>query len=84
MVMRPKSSATVVVRFASIPVRSSTPSLAVVINSSVDRGGISLTEPTSVVLPTPKPPATMILSGVGTTDVVPPSELGKTIEHRLK
>ena len=85
MVIRPKSSATVVVFFCSTPVVSSMPALAVVISSSVDSGGISLTEPTMVVLPAPNPPAMMILTGVGTTAVAAvSSELGEAIEHRLK
>src|SRR3954469_17003138 len=62
--MRPKSSATVVVVFCSTPDRSSTPSDAVVMTSSVRSGGTSLTEPTIVVLPTPKPPAISTLTAV--------------------
>src|SRR3569833_1807643 len=62
--MRPKSSATVVVVFCSIPERSSTPSDAVVMTSSVRSGGTSLTEPTIVVLPTPNPPAMSTLTAV--------------------
>src|SRR5690606_26260567 len=65
MVMRPKSSATVVVPLASTPERSSTPRLASVITSSVRSGATSLTEPTMVVLPAPKPPAIRILIAAG-------------------
>jgi hypothetical protein len=43
-------------------VRESIPTLAVVIASSVRSGVISLTEPISVVLPTPKAPTTRILT----------------------
>src|SRR5579871_746175 len=62
MVIRPKSIATVVVFFCSTPSSRSTPTPACVIDSSVCSGRISLTAPTRVVLPTPKPPATRILS----------------------
>src|SRR5262245_7017973 len=79
MVMRPKSRATVVVVLRSTPVRSSTPSEASVISSSVRSGGISLTEPTMVVLPTPKPPAITILVAL-----VGWSELAYAIENRLE
>ena len=66
MVMRPKSSATVVVFFRSTPARLSSPvCLPTLSASSVDSGRISLTEPTRVVLPTPKPPATRILAVAG-------------------
>jgi hypothetical protein len=61
-VIRPKSKATVVERFPATPVRSSTSSPAFVMVSSVLSGRISLTEPTRVVLPTPKPPTTTIFS----------------------
>lgn len=61
-VTRPKSIATVVVVFPSSPASSSTPTLASVITSSVRSGAISLTEPTSVVLPTPNAPTTRILT----------------------
>src|SRR5690349_18854356 len=60
--MRPKSIATVVVVLAATPSRSSTPTLASVSASSVRSGRISLTAPTSVVFPTPNPPATRIFS----------------------
>src|SRR5919205_1609061 len=61
---RPKSMATVVVRLCGTAERSSTPALASVITASVVSGSISDTEPTKVVLPTPKPPATTILADV--------------------
>src|ERR1022692_388582 len=61
---RPKSMATVVVVFSGTLARSSTPPLAAVSNASVVSGVISETDPTKVVLPTPKPPATTILTGV--------------------
>ena len=56
--------ATVVVVLSGVCVRSSTPSLAVVMTASVVSGVISETEPTNVVLPTPKPPATTIFTEV--------------------
>ncbi len=60
--MRPKSMATVVVTFWSTPSVSSTSWPASLRSSSVRSGRISLTAPTNVVLPTPKPPATSIFS----------------------
>ncbi len=56
--------ATVVVVLSGTPDRSSTPPLAVVSRASVVSGLISDTAPTKVVLPTPKPPATTILTDV--------------------
>ena len=67
-VMRPKSMATVVVVLPWIWLVSSTPRLAVVMAASVVSGMISETAPTKVVLPTPKPPAMTILTGVGALD----------------
>ena len=67
-VMRPKSMATVVVVLPWIWLVSSTPTLAVVMAASVVSGMISETAPTKVVLPTPKPPAMTILTGVGALD----------------
>src|SRR3954466_11087855 len=58
--MRPKSMATVVVALVGTASRSSTPSDSLVTSASVRSGLISDTEPTRVVLPTPKPPATTI------------------------
>src|SRR6266545_2933056 len=56
--------ATVVVVLSGTCDRSSTSVLATVITASVVRGVISDTEPTNVVFPTPKPPATTILTDV--------------------
>src|SRR5882724_4869417 len=61
---RPKSIATVVVRLFGVAPRSSTPALASVMTASVVSGTISDTEPTNVVFPTPKPPATTIFADV--------------------
>src|SRR4029079_6658363 len=58
--MRPKSMATVVVDLDCTFEMSSWPSDAWVTRASVRSGTISETEPTRVVLPTPKPPATTI------------------------
>src|SRR5689334_22303467 len=68
--MRPKSSATVVVDLPSTWVVSSTPTPVSVSSSSVRNGWISLTAPTSVVLPTPNPPAITILyaAGIGASE----------------
>src|ERR1700756_3801912 len=63
-VIRPKSMATVVVFFSGTWDRSSTSVEATVITASVVNGWISDTEPTKVVLPTPKPPATTIFTDV--------------------
>src|ERR1700731_5178457 len=63
-VIRPKSIATVVVDLSGTCDRSSTSVLATVITASVVSGVISETEPTKVVLPTPNPPATTILTDV--------------------
>lgn len=65
MVMQPKSRATVVVVLAGTwPVRSISAATEV-IAASVRSGVISEIEDTAVVLPTPKPPAITILTGVG-------------------
>ena len=77
--MRPKSMATVVVFLPSTPLVSSTGRPASVSSSSVRSGLISLTAPTRVVLPTPKPPATRILSVTGSTGGLPRSERPKII-----
>src|SRR3954470_19815317 len=64
--MRPKSMATVVdVLPVLVPPVSSMPSATLVIAASVVSGAISEMEPTKVVFPTAKPPATMILTGSG-------------------
>src|SRR4051812_30020614 len=64
-VMRPKSNATVVVVFA-VPSRVRSISAVTSVNAaSVVSGTISEIDPTNVVFPTPKPPATTILTGNG-------------------
>ncbi len=63
-VARPKSIATVVVVLSGTPDRSSTAPLAEVSAASVVSGVISETDPTKVVLPTPKPPAITIFTDV--------------------
>src|SRR6476469_321179 len=77
---RPKSIATVVVDFASTPLTLSVSTLAAVSVSSVVSGSISLTEPTNVVLPTPKPPAIRILTWMGNKSDKP----SEAINHRLQ
>src|ERR1043165_5605112 len=77
--MRPKSIATVVSTLFSMPSRLSVEALTVVSSSSVRSGLISLTAPTRVVLPTPNPPATRILSVTGSTGGLPRSERPKII-----
>src|SRR5258706_8706912 len=62
MVIRPKSMATVVVPLPGTFDGSSMPTPAEVITASVVSGVISETAPTSVVLPTPNPPATTIFA----------------------
>src|SRR4051795_11285516 len=52
--------ATVVVDLAGVWARSSTPTDSLVTRASVRSGTISETDPTSVVLPTPNPPAMTI------------------------
>src|SRR6266508_2063061 len=83
-VMRPKSMATVVVVFPATPVVSSTPRLAVVRAASVVRGMISETAPTKVVLPTPKPPAMTILTGVGARSGAAELDRAESIQHPLE
>src|SRR6476646_5736104 len=61
--MRPKSMATVVVVLPGTARVSSTTTLSDVMGASVVSGSISDTAVTSVVLPTPKPPATSTLTG---------------------
>src|SRR5215467_13378450 len=83
-VTRPKSIATVVVVLSGVCDRSSTPVLAAVITASVVSGVISETDPTKVVLPTPKPPATTILTEVIAASPALPRrglELAKSTEH---
>src|SRR5690349_1232907 len=76
----PKSMATVVVDLFSTPVTLSVAALAAVSVSSVVSGSISLTAPTNVVLPTPKPPATRILTWMGNSS----DEPSEAINHRLQ
>src|ERR1700677_992523 len=82
-VTRPKSIATVVVVFPPAALSGSTVLLASVIHASVLTGGISETAPTSVVFPTPNPPATTSLP-----DEMPvggwSGELAKAIDHSLQ
>src|SRR5580700_7959936 len=83
-VTRPKSMATVVVVFSGVCDRSSRPSLAEVMTASVVSGVISDTEPTKVVLPTPNPPATTILTDAMAAAVASPAEaleLAKSTEN---
>src|ERR1017187_7744080 len=63
--MRPKSMATVVVRLRSTPATVSMSVPGALRSSSVRRGRISVSEPTSVVLPAPNPPAIKILTATG-------------------
>src|SRR5690606_13753794 len=82
MVIRPKSSATVVVTLPDTAEVSSIPMLRSVRNSSVCSGRISLIVPTRVVLPTPKPPAMRILIAMGGGAVAAVgSEAAKSMQH---
>src|SRR5689334_9153528 len=82
MVIRPKSIATVVVPLPGTFDESSTPTPAEVITASVVSGSISETAPTSVVLPTPKPPATTIFAEVISFGRAPGrSEPAKSTQH---
>src|SRR3569833_2612944 len=82
MVMRPKSIATVVVSLPGTLDASSMPCPAEVITASVVSGSISETAPTSVVLPTPKPPAMTIFAEVISLGCAPArSELAKSTQH---
>src|SRR6266571_7536217 len=85
--MRPKSMATVVVVLPGTWLVSSTPTLAEVMTASVVSGMISDTAPTKVVLPTPKPPAMTILTGVGAGVELPPGmrlDGPESIQHPLE
>src|SRR5580698_3445587 len=76
--------ATVVVFLSGVCERSSTPSLAEVMTASVVSGVISETDPTNVVLPTPKPPATTIFTEVIAVSALSGGatlELAKSTEH---
>ena len=84
--IRPKSIATVVVVLPGTCRVSSTPTPAEVMIASVVSGVISDTDPTSVVLPTPNPPAMTIFA-----DVTRPalgrcvtSEPAKSTQHPLQ
>src|SRR5256885_8351325 len=82
MVMRPKSMATVVVALPGPLAGSSTPTPAAVITASVVSGVISETAPTSVVLPTPNPPATTIFADLIVEGVSrAPLEVAESTEH---
>src|SRR6266851_3989719 len=86
-VTRPKSMATVVVVLSGVCDRSSTPSLTDVITASVVSGVISETDPTNVVLPAPKPPATTIFTDVTAASVSTPEaalESAKSTKHPFK
>src|SRR5258706_7262585 len=77
--------ATVVVTFPGTARVSSTPSPADVMMASVVSGVISETEPTSVVLPTPNPPAMTIFADVTRPDErCVMSEPPKSTQHPLK
>src|SRR4029450_8332820 len=83
MLMRPKSIATVVVVLPGTCRLSSTPTPADVLIAPVLSGVISETDPTSVVFPTPKPPAMTIFADVtrpaaGRRDM---SEPAKSTQH---
>src|SRR4051812_37106855 len=83
MLIRPKSIATVVVVLPGTCRLSSTPTPAEVMIASVVSGVISETDPTSVVLPTPNPPAMTIFAdvtrpAVGRRDM---SEPAKSTQH---
>src|SRR5688500_5839035 len=80
---RPKSIATVVVVLLLTFEVSSTPSDTLVIAASALSGSISEIEPTKVVLPTAKPPATTIFTGRGAavSGSAGASEGLETIEH---
>src|SRR5213082_3043974 len=82
MVIRPKSMATVVVALPGTFDGSSMPTPAAVITASVVNGVISETAPTSVVLPTPNPPATTIFADLMVDGPPPvPSKLAESTEH---
>src|SRR4051812_16301434 len=82
--MRPKSMATVVVVLPGTLRVSSTPTPADVMIASVVSGVISETEPTSVVLPTPNPPAMTIFADVTRPAGRVMSEPPKSTQHPFK
>src|SRR4051812_3101797 len=81
MVIRPKSIATVVVALPGTFDGSSMPTPAAVITASVVSGVISETAPTSVVLPTPKPPAITIFADLIEDGPRRPSEPAESTQH---
>src|SRR3569833_2543745 len=86
MLLRPKSMATVVVILPGTCRLSSTPTPAEVMIASVVSGVISETDPTSVVFPTPNPPAMTIFADVtrpsaGRSDM---SEPAKSTQHSFQ
>src|SRR4029453_5358368 len=88
-VMRPKSMATVVGVLPWMGLGAPPPGVAVVMAASVVSGMISETAPTKVVLPTPKPPAMTILTGVGALaspaggpDLYCPGPIDRPLEKR--
>ncbi len=86
--MRPKSMATVVVVLFGVPRRSSTPTLASVIGSSMRSGVTSETLPTKVVLPTPNAPATTIFAdrvtaGARKWGAGPSDQFAESTQHLL-
>src|SRR3954471_15361957 len=82
--IRPKSIATVVVVLPGTLRVSSTPTPAEVMMASVVSGVISETEPTNVVLPTPKPPAMTIFADVTRPGRCATSEPPKSTQHPFK
>src|ERR671919_665129 len=86
--MRPKSMATGGVVLDGSMERSSMGVEASVMRASVRSGSISETAPTKVVLPTPKPPATTILTerapGLVVASVVVWSESTKAISYSFE
>src|SRR4029079_18605541 len=84
MLIRPKSIATVVVVLPGTCRLSSPPTPAEVMIASVVSGVISETDPTSVVLPTPKPPAMTIFADVTRPDDGRMSEPAKSTQHPFK
>src|SRR6185312_13145472 len=84
--IRPKSIATVVVVFDEPRASTSSRAPSFVIVSSVVSGLISLTEVTSVVLPTPSGPTTAIFSAVASAgcSAGAGSEPLKATEHLLE
>src|SRR6202023_3073074 len=78
--MRPKSMATVVVALFSTPCRSSWLTLTLVSASSERSGRTSLIALTSVVLPTPNPPAMRILNAARGPSA-PGSESLEAMQH---